>query len=502
MTDPHEPAHREAMERLLGAAALFHGAETLADLAEIDLGLLLEQSGLDASAKRLGLLDAASRVRSEMRVGKEFADVLQAMDARARKIALERTYSWNPVKLAALGNDFGVSRERARQLEVRLRANVDATVSNSLARAARQLRRVVGMAAGAEEFRRVVDLLVGDSPPEWREAVEVALMKVAGYEHLDGVVGDARFRTLVAEARRVAPDFANEAGVVDEEGLRTEIGAADATEWDALLRNAGLVRVGGSLALRDTRRVRVFLALREIGEGATRVAIARLAELADNSSLASLLSSDPLFARLTKDKWGLSEWTTDPYEGVVSAIFRRIEVGGGTTSVAELTEDIAATFGVLPATVRNYLGTRKFRVKDGQASIVESPVAPAGDLDEARDVVWRRDGTPALRFTVGAQHLRGNSQKVSAAVAQRLGVGLDGAAKFPFADPPNVDAASVIWRSYDPNGPEMGRLREALAARGAKPGDEAFVLLEREGLRLLTDASQFVEVRPDRRPVE
>ena len=90
-----------------------------------------------------------------------------------------------------------------------------------------------------------------------------------------------------------------------------------------------------------------------------------------------------------------------------------------------------------------------------------------------------------LRFVAGSHHLRGNSQKISMAVAQHLGVGLDSSAKIPFAHPPGVDAASVIWRSYDPNGPEMGCIREALKASRRSPGEEVHILLDPRGLRVL-----------------
>ena len=249
--------------------------------------------------------------------------------------------------------------------------------------------------------------------------------------------------------------------------------------------------------LRDTRRARVFLALREVGEPSRRDVIADLAGLADNSSLSSLLSSDPLFVRFTKDKWGLSAWTDEPYEGVVEAIVKRISEAGGAASIQSLVEEIPARFEVLPATVRNYLGTRKFEIDGDVVRVVAAPVAPRKDLAQARDVVWSKEGKPALRFTVGLHHLKGNSQKVSVAVAQHLGVGLDGSIKIPFRHPPGVDDASVIWRSYDPNGPEIGRLREALLECGVQPGDQVFVLLGRQGLRLLTDASRFVRKRPE-----
>ena len=497
MSPRSDQDYHDAMERLLGFAVLFHGAETLADLAEIDIGMLLEQSGLGDAAGNLECIAAAEALRAEIQIGQEFASVLEGMDERRRIIARRRTFARVPEKLAVLGKEFGVSRERARQLEVRLRWEVEKTASRTVGRAAAWLAKAVGEAARPEKFEKILGLLVDDAPPQWRTAVEVAIMKEGGYEYLDGVVGSEAFRVLVERAHRLAPGFASEAGVIDEDALRTRLGAGGVPEWDALMRNARLVRIGDSLVLRDTRRARVFLALREIGEACSRDLIADVAGLSDNSSLSSLLSSDPLFVRFTKDKWGLSDWTDDPYEGVVEAIVRRIEQAGGEVSVSLLVEEIPARFEVLPATVRNYLGTRKFKVDGDMARVVAAPLASPRDLAEARDVVWSPDGTPVLRFLVGLHHLKGNSQKVSVAVAQHLGVGLDGSRKVPFKHPRGVDDASVIWRSYDPNGPEVGRLREALLECGLQPGEEAFVLLGRDGLRLLHNGSELLAEKPE-----
>lgn len=496
MTQPTYADYHDAVDRLLACAVLFHGADTVADLASIDWTSLLEQSGLGTVADEIDFTGSASALRSEIQIGQEFASALQSLDERRRRIALTRTYARNPEKLAALGDEFGVSRERARQLEVRLRYAVDLQVADSIARAVEWLRRAVGSAARPEKFDRILDLLVGDAPPELRTAAEVAVMSAGGYEGLDGVVGDAQFREWIADARLLAPGFANEAGVVDEQRLRSVVGEGEAPEWDALVRNARLVRIGPSLVIRDTRRARVYVALRQLDRPCRRETIAEVAGLADSSSLSSLLSSDRLFVRFTKDRWGLAEWTEEPYEGVVEAIMKRIREGGGEASVASLVDEIPARFDVLPATVRNYIGTRKFEVVGDRVRVVDRPRAPVQSLSEARDVVWTREGRPVLRFVIGGHHLRGNSQKISGAVAQHLGVGLDESAKIPFVHPAGVDAASVIWRSYDPNGPEMGRLREALLECGLVPGDTAYVILNPRGLSMLQDGFELVDAAP------
>jgi len=176
---------------------------------------------------------------------------------------------------------------------------------------------------------------------------------------------------------------------------------------------------------------------------------------------------------------------------VVAAIMKRIQDAGGWARIDAMVQDISERFDVLPATVRNYVATRKFRTEGGMVRVVAAPVAPAQPLSEARDIVFTRTGNPVLRVRVGEHHLRGNSQKIAPAVAQYLGVGLDGSTKIPFSRPSSVDHASVIWRSYDPNGPEMGRLRQALLKCGARPGMDVFVVLDREGLRMLTDLSDL-----------
>lgn len=478
------PTYREALDRLVRCAVVNQGAESLADLAGLSFESLLRQSGLEAEAGEIKLTPAPGPTAPPRRVGALFAAALNALDDRRRLVAIERTYARDPEKLEVLGAQFGVSRERARQLEVGLRHMLQEEVGHAMASAAGWLRSCVGSATDAEEFDEALEALVGDAPEEVRSAAEVALMQVADYQRLESGVGDAEFRELVARVQMMTARYANAAGVVDEEQLMDAVGGR-VRRWDLAVRNAGLVRIGEYLTVRDTRRARVFVALERLGEPVTRPRLAEIAGLADNTTLSSLLSSDRMFVRLTKDKWGLKEWTDNPYEGVVAEIVKRIKRAGGEIAVDELVEEIPMRFDVLPATVRNYLSTRKFETRGGMVRVVGSPEAPSQPLSEARDVVWTPDGDPAIHLVVGAHHLKGNSQKVSIAVAQRFGVGPDGSAKVPFADPAGVDDASMIWRSYDPNGPEMGRLREAMEAVGAEPGDLVTVILRTDGLRMV-----------------
>lgn len=471
---------------MLGCAVVLHGAETLADLEELEFAVLLRDAGLEDVADSIRLDDAAAALAEDVAVGRVFGEAVDALDPRRRRIALARTYARDGMKLAALGAEFGVSRERARQLEAGMRLSVESSAGGRLRDASHWLRRSVGPAALEDDFHRALARVVGDAPDEYRTAVEVAVMQECGYEAVDGVVGDPEFRALASRVRSAVPRFSNEAGVVDEEALREAVECHDDAPWGLAIRSAGLVRIGEHLVARDTRRVRVYLALAALGRSAHREELAEVAGLPNNTTLSSLLSSDRLFVRATKDKWGLRGWTQEPYEGVVAEIVKRIERGGGEVAVDELLDELPAKFDVLPATVRNYLATRKFATRRGKVRVVKVPAARLQDLSDARDVMWTADGTPVLHFVAGEHHLKGNSQKVSVAVAQHLGIGPDDSVQIPFLDPPDVHPASLIWRSYDPNGPEMGRLREALTAMGAGPGSKVYVVLEADGLRMRT----------------
>ena len=215
---------------------------------KLDFETLVRESGIEGIADEIELI-----VPPPFQVGARFAEALDTLDVRRRTVALKRTYARNPEKLEALGNDFGVSRERARQLEVGLRSALEEQVGEMLREAAEWLRRTTGSAAEEEDFGRALEMLVGDAPKEVRTGAEVALMEAAGYQRLEWGVGDREFLDLVYKVRSMAPGCANDAGIVDEEELREAAAKDPVPAWDLAVRNAGLVRVGDYLMLRDTR---------------------------------------------------------------------------------------------------------------------------------------------------------------------------------------------------------------------------------------------------------
>ena len=64
---------------------------------------------------------------------KALVDALGVLDGRDRRIFEERRLAEDPITLAKLADEFGVSRERVRQIEVRAFEKVQKAVKNRVA---------------------------------------------------------------------------------------------------------------------------------------------------------------------------------------------------------------------------------------------------------------------------------------------------------------------------------------------------------------------------------
>lgn len=96
----------------------------------------LDVPGLEGAPSTLERLAAGDeppderlgRVRESARVRRDVQDALAQLDHRERTIAEQRFMADDPVSLQDLGDHFGFSRERARQLELRARGKLRASL--------------------------------------------------------------------------------------------------------------------------------------------------------------------------------------------------------------------------------------------------------------------------------------------------------------------------------------------------------------------------------------
>ena len=116
----------------------------------------------------------------------------------------------------------------------------------------------------------------------------------------------------------------------------------------------------------------------------------------------------PGVARADRDRWGLVEWIDDKYEGIAAEIIQRIEEGGGATKLNRLLDELPRLFGVSKISVRAYVSTSQFVVRDGYVSVADVSSIVFRDLN---DVIDGRDaaGNPYWTFVVEDRYFDGYS---------------------------------------------------------------------------------------------
>lgn len=491
-------AHWEICDALVAWAVVFHDAQTLQDVFRLDPKRLLKAMGLWERTALIDVLGIAEKAAIPFQVGRVFADAMHQLGGRRRAILMRRTFSNDPEILESLGDSFGVSRERARQLEADAIGKVRAVAGERMARTGRRLKNVFGIAAPLERVMTAVGFLTCDAPEDLQTAARCMLLEYAGYSRSGNLAVTQQYNELVQTAKVRARELADEHGIVDEGILSDALPIEDPDLAEHIWSDSGLTRVLDNLVLRDTRRARLVLALKRIGVPATRDAIAATAGL-ESSAIGGVLSDTDSIVRITKDTWGFRWWTDDPYEGVVNEILQRIQEDGGETSVDRLLEEIPDKFGIAPATVQASLGTEKFDVQNGRACVADVDGVELRPLSQMRNIFWDQSGRPVFRLEFEERYASGVSIKVPREVVQHLGVGLDESAEVEIAVPEGCQPASVIWRAHDPNGPEIGRLREAFERLPVRPGQEIFLVLDPSGLEVVMDGSDFSPQSPKSR---
>lgn len=462
---------------LFAAASEFFEARTVGDALRSNLGQLASIIGLSADLDAIPIGD----LTGSRRMSTELLDALrtfqEALSPTEQLILDQRILTADPQTLDELGRQVGVSRERVRQLQQRLSKTIHSVIGPWLEVIVALLRQQLGPVVAEEELDRRVDVLIGGSSDPVAELAVRLVRSHLGYSCANGICLDGDASKVVAHLRKAAATVADDVGLIDEEALRTQLpGERWYEHWDELLRCSGLYRIGGELALRDTTKARVKAALIEIGRPATREEVAARCGL-DPGRLGSYLSLIPGVVRADKTRWGLAEWIDDEYQGIPAEVVQRINEDGGATPLQRLLDELPTKFGVSEASVRTYVGTPQFVLRDGYVSLADESSVALRNLD---DVISGRDasGSPYWTFVVEERYFQGYSLVgFPPECARELGCGPNDSIRVQVLYPPDCAELSVIWRLSSATGASVGYLSEPLDKLGARSGDRIRLVL-------------------------
>jgi hypothetical protein len=499
----------DSLGKVLGAAADFRGARTLADALRVDLGELAGHLGLDADLDGILVDDLRSESGPADETVAAIGELWEHLTSREQAILGERIIAPEPLSLEQIAARFGVTRERIRQQEKRLQGalrssgGLAASVTQCVRRVAAVVRSGLAPVIAVDDLEHTVrETFPTPASAGGRDAEAVTriardmLRGELAYSCNDDVCLSPEAGILVEDLRIASRELADDIGLLRESELRDRLPEGIWHEhWDVLLRSCDLHRINDHLAIRNTTKARVKAALLAIGRPATKEELAECCGLTPQQAAAQMSAIQGI-VRADKARWGLAEWIDDVYEGIPAEIIQRIEEDGGATLLARLLEELPRLFGVKESSVRAYVGTPRFRLRDGHVSLADvSSLAlrPLGDVASGHTA----DGHPYFCFIVEERYFDGYSLAgVPPEIVGALGCEPDGRARVSVSWPPACRPLSVSWPLASIGGPTIGYLADPLRHLDARDGDRIRLVIEDTGL-----ASMHLDSAADAAPM-
>ena len=467
------------LNTLLATAGELHGSKSLADaLSPTHLRLAARMEVADKiraiSIDQLtsgtpGLVSATlSRLSS----------TLAAASATEHTIIERRLLETPRATLEEVGSDIGVTRERIRQVQVRIERKLQDAIGGNVRIIALTLKESLDpVMTRGDMDRRIGDFLPTEQSLATR-ILRVALIDETGFTLDDDVYLDERAVALIETIRGLSRTLADDVGLVDENELIARLPSEQWKQyWPWIRARSGLYDLFGLLGIRDSGKARAKAALISLGRPATREEIARMCGFGKNKT-GSHLSVIASVVKADKDRWGLKDWVDDEYDGIVGEIIQRIEEDGGTTTTERLLSELPDKFGVNPMSVRTFMQTPKFVIRDGWISLANTSSIQLRNLD---DVIDGRDhrGAPYWTFAVEDRFFSGYSVTgVPPEFAKELGCAPDAGKRVRIDNLPDCAELSIRWPLASTTGASLGYLAEPLEYLGLEPGQRARVTIK------------------------
>ena len=386
--------------------------------------------------------------------------------------------------LERLGELYGVTRERIRQIETKAIKRLGQFRSaeyRPVLRRATKLREELGIVMPAYD-PALVDALnwvvadFGQNAP--RTLTQQLFLWLAGpYRSRDGwLIADS---AIVEKSKAALLGHEVERALIPVDVARATLNELGISEthheaWIDHLRifqcvDDGLLHFSGSI-LEKAEQL-----LRYVGRPITAD---ELVELIGSSSVRSVrqrLMDDPRFRRINKQNQFVLANTVgyDEYTGITDEIIQELEACGGSATAEHLVTKITKTYGVQPSSVMAYLNTPLFlRNESGLVRVREHE-----EMTIATDILktagcYRVDGKWAWRARVDQQLLKGSGRTFPNAFARELGCELGEKIEVGSA----FGNVRISWPAGSITGAALGSIRCALEGLGATNGDYVFII--------------------------
>ena len=485
----------EPLDVLLSVANEFYGATTVGEVMKLDLLRLASTIGVGEELESLEIRDLISSNRIADTVIERLTALQVSMSPSEQVIVEQRLLAATPKRLKELGQMIGVSRERVRQIASRLSLAMEKRVGKEVEIIASVLGEKLPPVVDIEELDRSIKELFTGSETSVVLAVQM-VKKRLNYSCVDGVCMNETALEVVDKLREVAEQEYDDVGLINQTALRDHL---PSEEWDTsfrhLVKRCGFHFIGGQLAKRTTVGARAKATLIDIGRVATTEEIVERSGI-KASQVAKQFGEICTVDRAGINRWGLTEWIEDVYDGVTEEIIQRISEDGGATTFERLVKEIPRLFGVSKSSVQTIVGTKQFVIQDGMVSIAEESSIVLRNLQDVFDG-RTLSGDPYWTFVVENRYFDGHSlPRFPAELAKELGCKPNDKIRVEMDYPSGCEKLSVSWRLSSTTGANLGYLSEPLRLLGVSGGDRVRVVIKDSGaVELHPEIDSGIEVR-------
>lgn len=423
-----------------------------------------------------------------------------AGDERRRAVVARRLFTRTPETLEQLGADFGVSRERIRQIHKQaqedLRTWLDSPYSQNTVAHLQWISSALGTAGPLDAFWEMSPAHRATVPSLGVVAGEAILALLPDHEVRGQWLVTASSDAL---AMKLTDRLREHSSIPLEEVtlalLEAGVPQEHVRDWlDGLPRSRvmgpHLVRWGRNLP--DKAVAVLTLAQRplhfdELVEG--------IGGDFNEAGFRERIHDDERIMRLDRRLFGLRSWGGKEYLGLEETMRQEITTAGGEMPISELIERITGWFDISESSIRTMgAGTAFSRPRSGWIALPgltgteSAPYRPRRVVERTRRCFRDTGGTWWLRVDLNHDHLRGSGFPIPSGFAARCGMRPGDRRHVRIGDRDSV----LVWKTQ----PLMSSIRPLLLAAGSREGDHAFITIAEGTVRLRARSAEELPLDP------
>jgi hypothetical protein len=353
----------------------------------------------------------------------ELAAVAADLDERQSALLRDRLLADKPAVLDELGARYGVTRERMRQIEKRLKELLadafgpDTSVNAFLAAMRVEIQPIAPLQRLLDRMPELAKTVPGTDKPLWHVLDRLD----DAFQVVDGWAAAPDVRTAKNRTLELLDDLVDDHGVVQVAAVAATLTLPE-PELQAWLERCGVVLADGWVLTRTRSmddHAAAVLAIAGEPLGLEEIA-ARIGRDLNVRSLANRLNEDDRFVRTDRAVWALAGWGHEQYSGLRAEIGRVLEKAGGEIELQVLVDDLCGRFDVAPSSVQTYASSGEYELRAG---IVRRRAARAIPRKRPEDTkrLYRVGDVWCYRLVVNHEHLRGAGLTVPSGVATAAG---------------------------------------------------------------------------------